>query len=56
MRSEVLAAQQNVAFSQLVPYNTFYIRPLAVSPLTDLESVPTPWGFLIFGFTLMEAK
>lgn len=56
MRSEVLAVQKNVAISQLAPYNTSYIRPLAVSPFTDLESVPTPWGFLIIGFTLVEAK
>lgn len=56
MRSEYLAAQQDVAIGQLESYNTTYIRPLAVSPLTDLESVPTPWGFHIFGFTLMGAK
>jgi len=31
------------------PYNLTHIRPLAVSPLTHPESVPTPWGFLISG-------
>ncbi len=28
-------------------YNLQYIRPLAVRPLTDPESVPNPWGIFI---------
>lgn len=30
-------------------YNLKNIRPLAVRPLTYPESVPNPWGILIFG-------
>lgn len=30
-------------------YNLGHIRPLAVRPLTDPESVPNPWGIFIFG-------
>jgi len=30
-------------------YNLRHIRPLAVRPLTDPESVPNPWGIFIFG-------
>lgn len=28
-------------------YNLQHIRPLAVRPLTDPESVPNPWGIFI---------
>jgi hypothetical protein len=30
-------------------YNLQHIRPLAVRPLTDPESVPNPWGIFISG-------
>lgn len=40
---------------QRLVYNCAHIRPLAVRPLTDSESVPTPWGFHFFGLRYQEA-
>jgi hypothetical protein len=45
LRTIVQAFQPMVERSLPLPHTSMYIRPLAVSPLTDPERVPTPWGF-----------
>jgi hypothetical protein len=52
MGSNDAIVQNNVAACLLAAYNLLYIRPLAVSPLTYPESVPTPWGFPISGLPI----
>jgi len=40
---------QPLDFQRLAADNSIDIRPLAVSPLSNPEGVPIPWGFLISG-------
>lgn len=40
---------QPLDFQRLAADNLGDIRPLAVSPLSNPEGVPIPWGFLISG-------